>query len=369
MEEKYIYPEIEEDEIDLIAIAKTIWEGRSVIIKSVIICTIIGLFVAIFSPKEYVASGIFVPQVADAKASGGSLSGLAAMAGISLGGKSASAEISPAIYPQVIAGTSFCKELMGTKIKVSDVDHEVTFFEYFTDVKSPSVLSSIKKYTIGLPGIIKDAIFPKKELELAGDIETGVETLSEDEYKIKKIIGDILSLEVDDNLGYVSVSAKMPEAYAAAQVAKKAQDLLQKYVTDYKISNAQKDLQFVEKRFAEKELEFYKAQEDLAAFNDQNKNITSAYVKAQYERLSSDYQLKFNVYNELAKQLEQAKIKITEDTPTFNAVQKVTVPNEKSAPKKGRIILGFLFLGGVIGVGLVYGKKLYDEYKSQWKEN
>ncbi|MBS2097098.1 Wzz/FepE/Etk N-terminal domain-containing protein [Carboxylicivirga linearis] len=368
MEQKHISPEIEDDEIDLIAIAKTIWDGRRIIIKSVIVFTIIGLFVAIFSPKEYVASCIFVPQVSDAKASGGSLSGLAAMAGISLGSGGQSAEISPAIYPQVIAGTSFCKELMATKIKVSDIEQEVSFFEYFKEIKSPSVVSSIKKYTIGLPGVIKNAILPKKESELGGEIEIGVETLTEDEYKIKQLIGDILSLEVDDKVGYVSISAKMPEAYSAAQVAKSAQDLLQKYVTDYKISNAQKDLNFVVERFAEKEKEFYLAQEELAKYTDQNKNITSAYIKAQYERLSSDYQLKFNIYNELAKQLEQAKIKVTEDTPTFNTIQKVTVPNEKAAPKRGLIMVVFVFLGGASGIGIVYGKTLLAEVKTKWIE-
>lgn len=367
MEQKHISPEIEDDEIDLIAIAKTIWEGRKTIIKSVIVSTIIGLFVALFSPKEYTASGTFVPQVTDAKASGGSLSGLAAMAGISLGGSSASAEISPAIYPQVIAGTSFCKELMETKIKVSDLDNEVTFYEYFTEVKSPSVLGSIKKYTIGLPGVIKNAILPKKDSGLVDCIDTGVETLSEDEYRIKKLIGNILRLEVDDKVGTVSISANMPEAYAAAQVAKKAQDLLQKYVMDYKISNAKKDLQFVEERYIEKEKEFYNAQEELAKYTDQNKNITSAYIKAQYERLSSDYQLKFNIYNELAKQLEQAKIKVTEDTPTFNVIQKVTVPNEKAAPRRGLIMVIYLFLGGAIGIGTIFGIQLVSDIKDKWE--
>nr|WP_319400085.1 Wzz/FepE/Etk N-terminal domain-containing protein [uncultured Carboxylicivirga sp.] len=366
MSEKVKEIALEEDEIDLIAIAKTIWEGRKTIIKSVIVFTILGFFVAIFSPKEYVAKGIFVPQVTDAKSSGGGLSGLAAMAGISLGSGGQSAEISPAIYPQVIAGTSFCKELMQTKIKVSDVSEEVTFFDYFTEVKSPSILENIKKYTIGLPGLIKSAILPKKVSNLGNDIETGVEILSEDEYKIKQLIGDILSLEVDDKVGTVSISAKMPEAYAAAQVAKRAQNLLQKYVTDYKISNAQKDLNFVEERFADKEKEFYLAQEELAKYADQNKNITSAYIKAQYDRLSADYQLKFNIYNELAKQLEQAKIKVTEDTPTFNIIQKVTIPNKKSAPNRILILIGFIFLGFVAGTGYHFVKYLVDDIKERW---
>jgi hypothetical protein len=357
---------IEDDEIDLIAIAKTLWEGRKTIIKSIIYFILIGFGVAILSPKEYVAGGVFIPQVSDAKTAGGSLSGLAAMAGISLGNGGLGAEISPAIYPQVISGTSFSKELMGVKIKVSNVKQEVTLFEFLNDIQSPSLIDIAKKYTIGLPGLLKEAIIGNKEPK--GDFQVGVEVLSKDEYNVKKKISEILNLDVDDEIGYVSISAKMPEALAAAQVAQKAQDLLQEYVTNYKISNVQKDLHFIEERFAEKEKEFYEAQEKLAHFTDQNKNITSAYVKTQFDRLSSDYQLKFNIYNELARQLEQAKIKVTEKTPIFNTIQNITVPNEKTAPRRGLIMVLFTILGLSFGIGMVYAKGIVSEFKNRWKD-
>ena len=43
--------QVEEDEIDLIAIAKTLWEGRKTIVKTTLIFMALGLFVAIFSGK------------------------------------------------------------------------------------------------------------------------------------------------------------------------------------------------------------------------------------------------------------------------------------------------------------------------------
>ena len=39
-----------EDEIDLIALAKTLWEGRKVVVKITLIFMGIGLFVALTSP-------------------------------------------------------------------------------------------------------------------------------------------------------------------------------------------------------------------------------------------------------------------------------------------------------------------------------
>ena len=75
-----------EDEIDLIALAKTLWEGRKTVIRTTLIFMVLGLFIAIFSAKEYTASTTMVPQSAEGGSKlGGSLGGLAAMAGINLG--------------------------------------------------------------------------------------------------------------------------------------------------------------------------------------------------------------------------------------------------------------------------------------------
>ncbi len=78
---------IEEDEIDLIALAKTLWEGRKNIIKITLIFMGIGLFVALTTPAEYTSTVVVKPTLSDSKSKlGGSLGGLVTMAGINLGG-------------------------------------------------------------------------------------------------------------------------------------------------------------------------------------------------------------------------------------------------------------------------------------------
>ena len=74
-----------DDEIDLIALAKTFWSGRRIVIRSILICGVLGLLIAIFTAKEYVATTIMVPSGSDATSKLGSLGGLAAMAGINIG--------------------------------------------------------------------------------------------------------------------------------------------------------------------------------------------------------------------------------------------------------------------------------------------
>jgi len=370
--ENNIKQQIEDDEIDLIATAKTIWEGRKIIFKSITICTIIGLFIAIFSQKEYTATTTFIPQVSDGKNMGGSLGGLAAMAGINLGGIASNADISPSLYPKIIASSDFCKEIMQMELTISDIDHPITFHDYFIEEHATSLLGIIKKYTIGFPRVAINTLksIEKKEIEsnLSQNNTTGIVKLTTEEYELQQLIPEIITISVDDENWVVKLSAVMHEALAAAQVTHKAQILLQKYVTLYKIQKAEKEYQFIKERYNEHKISFEEAQITLALYNDQNKNVTSAKANSEYEKLSTDFQLKFNIYNELAKQLEQAKLKVSEDTPNFSVIQEVVIPEEKSAPKRGVILIIFIFLGGFMGISIIFGKKILFDIKNMWNQ-
>ena len=141
----------------------------------------------------------------------------------------------------------------------------------------------------------------------------------------------------------------MPEPLAAAQVAQHAQDLLQKYVTRFKVENVQATLDFVEERTEEARTEFERAQSELAAFRDRNQNLISATARIRGERLQNENDLAFSIYSTLMQQREQARIKVKETTPTITVIQPVTVPDGPSAPRKMKILAISLFLGFLCG--------------------
>jgi uncharacterized protein involved in exopolysaccharide biosynthesis len=75
-----------------------------------------------------------------------------------------------------------------------------------------------------------------------------------------------------------------------------------------------------------------------------------------------------SLYQQLASQLEQAKIQVKKDTPVFTIVEPVTVPTERSKPSRVKIVVIWVFLGGVVGCGLVYGKTYFLSLRKKWEE-
>ena len=357
-----------DDEIDLIQLAKTLWQGRRTVIRITLIFMVLGLFIALFSAKEYTASTTMVPQAAEGGSKlGGSLGGLAAMAGINLGSMGGGSAIPPTLYPQIVGSIPFQKELMQTPLSIEGHEKEVSLEHYYQDIYSPGIFGYIKKYSIGLPGVILKAIRGNRiDAMLASQSDSKLLSISQDEKELIEKLSDQLSLEVNDKDGYVSLSARMPEAKAAAQLAKKAQELLQQAITDFKIQKAKDQLAFVENRYAEKQKEFDAVQQKLAKFRDRNKNVSTAMAQTELERLQAEYNLVYGVYSELAKQLETQKIQVKEDTPVFTIIEPVSIPIEKSKPKRPMILVIWIFLGGIVGVGMVFGKEFLGSIKEQW---
>lgn len=359
---------VADDEIDLLALVKTMWNGRRTIILSVISGAIIGVAVAMLSAKEYTASSVMVPQMGDSQSKMGGLGGLAALAGISLD-VNPGAELSPMVYPQIISSIPFQLEMMNTPLNFQEHSQPITLFEFYTKYSKSSVFGSIKKYTIGLPGVIIGAIKGKpKELTMPADSTKQPILLTEDQYTVKKSLDEIISLDVNAKEGYLTLATRMPEPLVAAQLAQKSQDLLQRYITEFKIEKAKANLDFIQGRYNETKAEFEKAQVSLAIVSDRNKNFTSGLSQIETDRIQTRYTIAYTVFQDLAKQLEQAKIQVKKDTPVFTIIEPVTVPTEKSKPKKAMIVFIWIFLGGILGVGIVFGREFLGDIKSKWNE-
>jgi hypothetical protein len=343
-----------EIEIDLLELARKLWDNRRFILKVTAIFAAIGLFVAIFSAKEYTSSVTMVPQISDGKSKAGGLAGLAAMAGVNLGDVGGGEVLSPKIYPMILHSVLFQKDLMQTKVKFDNLPYEITLYDYYTntDYQPFNLFASIRKYTLGLPGVIIKAVKGEDSEKGVGSRESNKKYLqmSAKENRVGKILSSQVSLAINEKEGTLMLTANMPEALASTQVVEATRLLLQKYITEFKIDKVKQNMEFIAERYTEAKRNFELKQQQLASFRDANRNVISAMTQAQGERLNGEYSLYYGVYSELAKQLEQAKIKVKETQPVLTVIEPAVVPNLKSKPKTIVLIMGFSFLGVIYGI-------------------
>ena len=269
--------------------------------------------------------------------------------------------VSPALYPKIVNSVPFQLELLNTLLTIEGLDEKITYIKYYTEVYNPSLLGYLKKYTIGLPRVIINNAKDEKKTDESLNLN-GFFKISTENKLLLDQFDDQLSISVNEKEGFVLVSARMPEAKAAAELVSNAQKILQEYIIKFKLQKSKEQLKFVKERYDEKENEFRIIQKKLASFRDRNQKITSALAQTKLEQLQSEHDLTYSVFVELAKQLETKRIKVKEDTPIFTIIDPISIPYERSFPKRGMIMLISMIMGVVVGaiiIGLLTLKQFF----------
>jgi capsule polysaccharide export protein KpsE/RkpR len=158
-------------------------------------------------------------------------------------------------------------------------------------------------------------------------------------------IRDRITVNLDENTGLLTTRVNLHDARASAELNGHLIELLKEYVTQYRIEKIQQDLEFIEELHRNARQRFEESQMNLAEFQDRNIALTSARAQTELERLQDEKDLALNLYSSLSQQMEQAKIRLQEETPVFSFLQAVNVPSEKSSPNRRVIVITALFIG------------------------
>ena len=361
--------EEEEGGIDIMALIRSLWEGRKTVIIVTAVFIALGFVAAITMQRKYTVSTVMVPQVGSR--SNSSLSSLASLAGFDLGTANMSGgDLSPLVYPQIVSSVPYRKALLYTPLHYEKVDTAVSMYTYAQEIAKPSVIGIVKKYPIGLPGVILGAIRkPQPELELPaageGDNTPKPILLSKDEEKFMKLIAETVSLSVDKKEGYITLSVTGTEPIQTAELAMKAQQLLQEEVTRFRTEKAQDNLDYIQARYDEIKAEAESYQSQLAAVRDRSQQMSTSKARIEQERLQSKYNVANSIYGEMAKQLEQAKMQVKRDTPVLTIIQPVAVP-VKPSNSRAKTLIVWTFLGFILGCGIVIGKGYLPKLKEMF---
>lgn len=352
----------EEIEIDLMVILRKIIAIRKKIYKAAGIGLVIGVIIAISIPKQYTVEVTLSPEMGSAKGSG--LSGLAASF---LGSDVAMGEgtdaLNASLSADIVSSTPFLLELSTMEIPVLK-DENMTLNTYLDKESSPWW-----NYVIGVPGIIIGGI---KSLLTEGDdgsmvfnrINQGTIELSKKESKKIEALKSMIAATIDKKTSMTSVTVTMQSPRVAAVVADSVVKKLQEYIIDYRTSKAKEDCIYLEKLFKERQQEYYAAQKKYANYMDSHDNIILQSVRAEQERLQNDMSLAYQVYSQVASQLQVARAKVQEEKPVFAIVEPAVVPLNPSGTSRKIYILAFTFLSVCIVIlWNLFGKDYLNKFK------
>ena len=352
----------EEIEIDLMDILRRIVGIRKAIYKAAGIGLLIGIVVAISIPKQYTVTVTLSPEMGSAKEGG--LSGLAASFlgnGVTMG--DATDALNASLSADIVSSTPFLMELSAMKIPVTR--NEVMTLDTYLDEESSPWWS----YVIGLSsmaiGGVKSLFISEEDEFMSSDKAShGTIELSKKESVKIETLKRKIAASVDKKTAMTTVAVTFQNPKVAAIVADSVVGKLQEYIINYRTSKAKEDCVYLERLFKERQQEYYVAQKRYADYMDSHDNIILQSVRAEQERLQNDMSLAYQVYSQVASQLQVARAKVQEEKPVFAVVEPAVVPLDPSGTSKKIYVLAFIFLSVCIVIfWKLFGENILNKFK------
>ena len=350
-------------EIDLMEIFRKIIAIRKTIYKAAGIGLMFGVIIAISIPKQYTVRVTLSPEMGTPK--GGGLSGLAAsFLGSEVAMNDGIDALNASLSADIVSSTPFLLELLTMKLSI--LEDEKTILNTYLDEESFPWWN----YIIGLPGMIIDGVKSlffeedKSVLSSRANTNLGVIELSKKESQKIESLKQKITATIDKKTSMTTVTVTMQNPKIAAVVADSVVKKLQEYIINYRTSKAKEDCIYLEKLFKERQQEYYIAQKEYANYIDSHDDIILQSVRAEQERLQNDMSLAYQVYSQVANQLQVARAKVQEEKPVFAVVEPAVVPLNPSGVSKKIYVLAFILLSiGIVIFWKFFGGDLLTKFR------
>jgi len=344
-------------EIDLLELVIKVLQEWKLLLKFVAVAAILGVFIALSTPKYYKAEVMLAPELS----SGGlgltdNLADMAESFGISLGKKSSMDAIYPELYPDIFNSTQFVLDLFNIPVRLKDDDRPRTYYHHIT---TEQIIPFWDYPKIWLFELLK----PEDPLA-SGKSKKDHYKISRDDSDICKVIRNAISCNIDKKTSVITIDVTDQDPLVAVIVADTLQKRLQEYITNYRTSKARNDLDYYKKLTAQAKENYEKVRQRYTSYADANMDLLLQSYKSKMDDLENDMQIKFNTYSTLNNQFEAAKAKVQERTPAFTIIERPIMPYKAASTPRAIIVLFFMFLGGCCdALWVLYGRKWYAKKK------
>jgi uncharacterized protein involved in exopolysaccharide biosynthesis len=325
--------------IDLV---KQTWRERALVVFLTGICTGIGVLIALNKPNQYSATTSIL--AGNSGKSSQTLTSIAGFAGIPLPAGSSDLGVSTNLYPKIAGSFDFRRVIAETPVYFESYKRRMSLIEYTEihdkDKKWSESITSFKRKNAEKGTPSKKAVTNNITSEGLNPLKIEPRTFS-----IIVQVSDYVKVSIDNKTGLITVTSWMPDAYAAADLAQMSARSLIKQISKIELSRAQEQLRFVEKQHEEAKARYEGNQRKWAEYKDRNRLLNSETSQIEGERLKEEFELAFEIYQQLSRELEQAKLRRSQDTPTFVILEPAIVPNDKESPNRTKIVLTFAIIG------------------------
>ena len=343
----------EEFAIDLVKIMYKILAIRRTFYKALAVGLLIGILIALSIPKVYTVTVTLSPEM---NGESRTVGGLAGIASSFLGGASINSSpdaLNTSLSADIVSSTPFCLELLDCQVQTLDGKTDTTLAAYLDEEKIA--------WFYYIPQVPSMLIGTVKSLFTSHDNESTISLdslrLTPQAYLSAKKLNRAITVEKAKQTVMTDISVTLQDPKVAAIVADSVIKKLQSYIIDYRIRKAKEDCTYLEQLYRERREEYYQAQERYAHYIDANHNIALQRGRVEQERLQNDMNLAYQVYSQVAQQLQLARAKIQEAKPVFAVVEPPIIPLHASG--HSRIIIA----GGIMALVLMLtaGWKLVGE--------
>ena len=333
------YKEEKTKQIDVVAIAKTMWQYKKAYIIVLPVVAILSYLIIVCIPRTYTSTVKLAPELSSFNSS--SLTDIASSFGFDMGtSKGGGDALFPELYPDLIESNDFITSLFDVKVKSKDGKINTTYYNYLSTMqKAPWWTQAI--------GAIKN-IFASKEASGISQQKVNSFMLTKKQDEVAKSIGSLIKCNVDKKDYVISISVDDQDPLICATVADTVRQRLQQFITEYRTSKARTDLEYYQRLCKDAKEKYEKVRCTYGSYSDANQDVILESYKLKENDLENEMQLLYNNYTALTTQVQQAQAKLLMQTPAFTTLQNASVPLKPTGPKRMIFALGMTFLAFII---------------------
>lgn len=305
-----------EDEIDLLELAKKIWKDRKLIIYIVVIVTFVTAVISLFMTNIYTAQAVLKPV--SQNQGGGKLTSLASQ----FGGIASLAGIT---MPSSASTTEMVNLLNSNLLRKTIIETHNLLPVLFPDQWDK------EKKTWKEPGIIIRQIGCLKKLLLTQPIAGKKETNYPDIWDGIRKLDDIINIKYDSKDDIITISADFSDPDMSARIV------------NYFVIALNEHMSGEAKRIA---------------------NINKEYLEKQL-RESNDPLIQQKIYNLIAEKIETIMMAEVKEGFAFKTLDPPMAPDKKSKPKRALIVILAFIVSLFFAIFTVLLKDYFRKIKSK----